>query len=219
MKFINIHTHKPRNSEHIVEVNNLFLQDVDSFPDRGLYSVGLHPWHISNDEDSIREHFVNLEKLIVQSRLLMVGECGLDRFHEIVINQQIPVFIEHLVLAQHYEKPVLIHSVKAVSDIISIRNKLRISVPFIFHGYNGNEEMTQQLMKNETYFSFGAALLTIKSLQDIFKEIPTNRIFLETDDSDIDIERIYEIAASILSISIEKLKVVINDNFTELFYK
>ncbi len=51
----------------------------------------------------------------------------------------------------------------------------------------------------------------------VFKEIPLDKIFLETDDSEIDISTIYKKAAEIRGISTPYLSEQIQKNFSNLF--
>lgn len=187
-------------------------------PEKGLFSVGLHPWHITDLTYNITHELEKLTKLLQSSRVLMIGECGLDRLSETIIAHQMPSFIEQVILAEKFNKPVIIHCVRAYPDIIAIRKKLRLTIPFIYHGYTGNETITGQLLNHNSYFSFGKHLLTETKLQKIFMSIPIDNIFLETDSANIDIETIYSCAADLLGISLYDLKNRINNNFTTLFY-
>jgi TatD DNase family protein len=45
------------------------------------------------------------------------------------------VFEQQLLLAQKYNKPAIIHCVAAFQEVIEIKNKLKITVPLIIHGF------------------------------------------------------------------------------------
>ena len=76
--FIDIHTHQIQNSEEILSIQSLFLQDIDlrnevKYP----FSAAIHPWHATKfDPQKVREMLENLAR---QSRLMAIGETGLDK--------------------------------------------------------------------------------------------------------------------------------------------
>lgn len=218
MKFINLHTHIPTGTEQTIEVENLYSQRIDSIPEHGIFSTGIHPWHINEVAKDIDARLDRLEMQMQTSRVLMLGECGLDRVADTTMDQQMPVFIEQLKLAEKYRKPVLLHCVRAYTDIISVRKKQKISVPFIFHSYHGNFQITDLLLKHDVYFSFGQHLINNPILQKILEDIPKKRIFFETDNVKLPIERMYATGEKTLQMESAVLRSKINDNFVELFY-
>lgn len=92
-------------------------------------------------------------------------------------------------------------------------------MPFILHDYNGNIQTTQQLLVHEqVYFSFGRALFrTNKSIASVVKEIPKNRLFLETDTMNKGIETIYAQMSTLCEIEAHELKQTIFNNFQAIF--
>jgi len=54
-------------------------------------------------------------------------------------------------------------------------------------------------------------------VQRVFKSIPTEHIFLETDDSDITIQEIYKKASEIKKIKVEMLQDTVFENFKRCF--
>ena len=91
------------------------------------------------------------------------------------------------------------------------------ALPWIFHSYNGSPEFTEQLLSKRFLFSFGENLLREKSKAvKSFKILPLDKIFLETDDYDGTVDKIYEQAAKIKKVSIEKLRLAIWENFDRI---
>ncbi len=209
--FINIHTHKP-DTEHLSILNTVF---DGIWPENKYYSCGIHPWDI--DKTVIEQKFEILKKYCEQNKLLAVGEIGLDLVIQISVEFQKEVFIKQLEIAEKYNLPVIIHCVKAWSDILSIKKNGKHSAPWIFHGYTGNLQTANQLINAGCFLSFGAKLLTNQKVQDTFKQIPIDNIFLETDDSDIKIEEIYQKAAELYDICIDELKSNLYQNFITIF--
>ena len=90
-------------------------------------------------------------------------------------------------------------------------------VPWIIHGYQGNQEATLNLIRQGFYFSVGEKLLKNESKHAIFKTIPIERLFLETDDQQISIDEVYSMAAQIRKVDEEMLVEILFNNFTYLF--
>lgn len=215
MKFFNLHTHHYSNQSDVLELGNQYPQEFNaSIPN---YSIGIHPWHIV--EDRIDADLEIIESKLKDEKCLAIGECGLDKRIEIPIALQQMVFKKQLVLAEKYRKPVVIHCVAAFQEVIAIKKKMAISVPMIIHGFSKNKETADQLIANEFYISFGKYLLRNSALELIFKNIPNERLFLETDTVEEGIAAVYELAAKYKNIEIEEMKLIINANFNTVFNK
>lgn len=213
MHFFNLHTHKATNQANILELVNQYPQEFDAtIP---FYSIGIHPWFIV--EERLESDLALLERKAQQRNCLAIGECGLDKRIEIPLTLQQFVFEKQLLLAQKYSKPVVIHCVAAFQELIAIKKKMNISVPLLIHGFSKNEQVAKQLIENGFYISFGKYLLLNPELEPVFKTIPNNRIFLETDTVEAGIEAVYELAAKYKGISVQELQEVVHRNFLEVF--
>jgi len=148
---------------------------------------------------------------------LAIGECGLDKRIEIPLPFQQMVFEKQLELAEQYQKPVIIHCVAAFNEVIAIKKKMNISVPMIIHGFSKNETIAQQLIDHGFYLSFGKYLIRNPELESVFKSIPNNRLFLETDTIEEGIEEIYHLAAKYKQLSLNELQEIIESNFNTVF--
>jgi TatD DNase family protein len=82
----------------------------------------------------------------------------------------------------------------------------------IIHGFNKKHQIAEDLLANNFYLSFGKAVLYNLSLQDIIKDTPLDRIFLETDNEDFNIEELYIKVSEIKAISLEQLNEQILEN-------
>ena len=214
MQLINFHTHKTTESNNI-QILNIFAQDLALCIPDALFTSGIHPWHLDIINET--ECFQNLEQLADNENLLAIGECGLDRSVSIDFAEQKRVFIKQIEIAGRHHKPIIIHCVRAYSDLLNLKKKMKSDIPWIIHGFNGNQTILQSLVKHGFYFSAGESLLINKTKSDIFRDIPINRLFLETDDNDVSIEKIYLFAAQILKIEVEQLIESIFTNFNFLF--
>ena len=213
MEFFNLHTHKYTNQPNVLELVNQYPQEFDAtIPN---YSIGIHPWFII--EERIEADLAIIESKLQEATCLAVGECGLDKRIEISMEFQEMVFERQLLLAQQYNKPVVIHCVAAFQELIAIKKKLNISVPMLIHGFSKNAQIAKQLVDNGFYISFGKYLLLNKELESVFKSVPNNRFFLETDITDEGIEAVYELAAKYKGISVNEIQEIVNSNFNKVF--
>ena len=127
------------------------------------------------------------------------------------------VFERQLHLAEQYQKPVVIHCVAAFQELIEIKNKLKISVPILIHGFSKNEQVAKQLLANGFYISFGKYLLRMPELEAVFCAMPNDRFFLETDTDEQTIQEVYALASQYKGITIEQMQEQINSNFKQVF--
>lgn len=146
-----------------------------------MFSVGIHPKSIGEDW---REKLSDIENLAAKKGFAGVGECGLDKFSGCNKQLQEEVFEAQLSLAQRIGKPIIIHCVRLYSDAIRIIKKASFTNPAIFHGYNGNPDITAQLLKMpNAYFSFSESTFATPetSGSKSLPLIPVSRILTETD--------------------------------------
>ena len=123
-------------------------------------------------------------------------------------------------LAEELCKPLIIHCVKAYSELIAVRKRTKSSVPWIVHGYNNNERILRQLLDCEFYISVGAALSDSRSNAfQLLRMIPAERLFLENDDKEVEISVIYETASAILGVDVETMKEITGNNYNKVFRK
>lgn len=215
MEFFNFHTHQYTNQPGVLELVNQYPREFnDSIP---FYSIGIHPWYIKEEQNDIDLKIIE-EKLQTEN-CLAIGECGLDKRIEIPLELQISVFEKQLALAEKYKKPVVIHCVAAFQELITIKKKMKISVPMIVHGFSKNNQLAVQLVKEGFYISFGKYLLKNPELKTVFQAIPNDCFFLETDTIDENIQKVYELASEYKNISIKELKDIISGNFKSVFNK
>ena len=211
--FVNIHCHND-DAGQAVSISNSFVQNRRELNPLGLYSLGLHPWNISDissdfDLEGTLAYFIEKDK-----SLIAIGEIGIDRAIAIPIELQIFFFEQQLLVAQSYGLPVIIHCVRAYSEIIKCKKKLGITIPMIIHGYCGNMSITNELLKHGFLFSFGKQLLlSNKNAVLALTNLPYERLFFETDNENMPIEDIYKGAADLLKIDLFKLKEIVYENF------
>lgn len=214
MQNIDFHTHRSINNENLA-IRNVFAQDLENISPDYLFSSGLHPWHI--ETVGVADLFKSIDHWCASKNMLAVGECGLDRSIPANFALQEEYFRIQIEIAKKHSKPLIIHCVRAYQDLVRIKNETKSGVAWIVHGFNGNQQITKSLIDHGFYFSIGEQLLKTDSKHEIFKSIPLNRLFLETDDREISIEQMYQLATDILQIDQEVLSQAIINNFETLF--
>jgi TatD DNase family protein len=214
MQLINLHTHRISETGN-TQILNIFAQDLPHDEPDFLFSAGLHPWHIGKVNPE--ECFQVIDRAAEQENMLAVGECGLDRSVGTVFALQEWCFKQQIQIAENHHKPLIIHCVRSYSDLIKLKKEAKSGLPWIIHGYCGNLETTLSLVKHEFYFSVGEQLLKDKTKMEVSRTIPIDRLFLETDESELSIAEIYSMAAQILKIDENVLSQIVASNFKTVF--
>lgn len=213
MQFINLHTHHHSNQLNTFELVNQYpLEFHSSIP---YYSMGIHPWFIK--EATLDQEFEILTQKIQDKNCLAIGECGLDKRIDVPLDLQKAVFERQLLLAQHVQKPVIIHCVAAFDELIECTKRLQIEVPIIVHGFSKNSQVANQLIQQGFYISFGKYLFQMPNLASVLNQIPEERFFLETDTALQSIEDVYQLVAKSKGISVPALQEKVKQNFESIF--
>lgn len=213
MDFFNLHTHVFTNQPNILELVNQYPQEFDaSMP---FYSIGIHPWFIVDDR--VESDLQIIESKLQEPNCLAAGECGLDKRIDVPMELQQSVFEKQLLLAEKYKKPVVIHCVAAFQELIDTKNRMQITVPILIHGFSKKEQLAKQLLDNGFYISFGKYLLLNPELESVFKMMPDDRFFLETDTVEEGIQEVYALAAKYKNLNIKELQNIIRTNFNKVF--
>lgn len=213
MKYFNFHTHKFTNQAETIELVNQYPRELDfKIP---FYSIGIHPWYIETER--VSEDLKIIEKALKDEKCLALGECGLDKRKETPLDVQIKVFEKQLHLAEKFQKPVVIHCVAAFQEVVALKEKLKMSVPMIIHGFSKNEQVAQMLLNKGFYLSFGKRLFQESEVVSVFEKIPNDHFFLETDTLDISIVEVYQKAAQIKNVDEDAIIEMVNQNFEKVF--
>lgn len=213
MKFINIHTHSSSNNANVLEIVNQYPSSFSS--NEKYFSIGIHPWYIN--QEKVEEELLIIEDKLQLSNGVALGECGLDKRRDTPLGVQIEVFEAQLLLAEKYNKPVIIHCVAAFQEVILSKQKLNISVPMVIHGFSKNLQLAEQLLKQGFYLSFGKYLIKNPELKTVFQNIPNDRFFLETDTIEEGIEQVYALAAKYKNKDVVTLQQIVTKNFNTVF--
>jgi len=210
--FINIHGHRQANNIQEWVMMNLMAKDYP--PDdleNGYYSVGLHPYDVgkTDEEDALNKVRLSTEN----PNVFAIGEIGLDKSIEAPLDQQMKVLEAQVEIAEFADLPVVLHVVRAFNEIIEFMQANQPAVPLIIHGYNGDAQMAEALLKAGFLISFGEAIAKEDSkARQALMVVPVEKLFLETDEGDLDIREIYHLTSEIKEITMDHLRIQIFEN-------
>lgn len=220
--FVNIHHHGSfvENENCICVVNVMVGEAFVPQNNNVFFSYGIHPWQLEKSDKKML--ISTFEKAVNTKKIVAIGEIGIDKTRPIPIDLQLEIFRLQVHVAEEFQLPIILHSVKGIEEILRVKKEVKTSIPWILHGFNGTKESVDQLSKFDFYFSVGSSIKNdsgthtqkiIKSL----KHIPLNRLFLETDVSKTPIEVIYAKIADTFEINLETLKKIIFENYLHCF--
>ncbi len=202
------------------------LKKVSSY-DFMYGALGIHPESVL---DYKKEDIGFIEQHLNDEKIVAIGEIGLD-YHYGKENKeaQIILFEEQLKLAEKYNKPVIIHSRDATLDTIETIKKYKVRG--VIHSFSGSLETANIYLK--LGFLLGVnGVITFKNcnLKDVIKEIPLEKIVLETDspyltpvpfrgerNDSSHINEIAEFVASLKGVSMENLANITNESVQQVF--
>jgi TatD DNase family protein len=144
-------------------------------------SVGVHPSADQGRPPEVDE----LVRLAGRSKVVAIGETGLDYFHGKDSKQRQQVyFYHHIAAAKLAGKPLIIHSRDAREDTLAILSEAGAdSVGGVMHCFTEDWDMAKRAMDLNFYISF-SGIVTFKNarqLQEVAKRMPAGRLLVETD--------------------------------------
>ncbi len=212
--YYNIHSHRQNNEDtDVLSIVN-FARDFYASAGVQACSLGLHPWYLCNHNDD----FAQIKALAVNSNVLAIGECGLDKVCKTDWALQNLLFEQQIKLANELRKPLIVHCVRAFDEVSNLLIKTGSTVPVILHGYNKKIDIARKMISNGYYLSFGAALHHPSSpAATVLSRIGPDRFFLETDVAAVSIEQVYKKAAEIRNTDVDTIILQVRNNFHTVF--
>jgi TatD DNase family protein len=214
---IDIHIHDGNPSAGIFLLQSLMAHEEKKPVDTpGMaYTIGIHPWFLK--EDNLEEQYSSVKKLATHPQIIAIGEAGFDRLRGPSPEIQRKAFELQVMLSEEINKPVIIHCVRAWDEILAVHKKLRPKMKWMIHGFRGQAGLANQLLSKGMYLSFWFDFVIRPESSRLLQQLPTDRIFLETDGADINIHDIYNKVALDLNFSVDDLKSQTLKNFNEFF--
>ena len=153
------------------------LELAKMYPDIYI-TLGIHP-------ECVEDSFPELEKLVKENlnndKFVAIGEIGLDYHYDgYEREEQIDLLEKQLTLAEEINKPVVIHCRDAYEDMIEILKKHKCRG--VIHCFDGTLEQYKEYEKLGYYIGVdGNVTFKNSTTRDVIKEVPIDRILLETD--------------------------------------
>lgn len=174
-------------------VSRIIFPDIDSqsrdamfaFADRhpGVIfpCLGLHPTSVGADW---QEELSRIEPYLSR-KIWAIGEIGMDCYwSKEFIKEQQEVLRIQLEMAAKADLPVIIHSRESTELIIKVLKECRhLNPKGVFHAFSGSVETFREIDRlGDWYIGIGGVLTYKKaSIAETVKQIPLERILLETD--------------------------------------
>jgi TatD DNase family protein len=142
-------------------------------------------WHPQDAKDMQDEDFQWLRELSKHKKVVAIGEIGLDYYWDTSPKDvQKEVFRKQIRLARELQMPIIIHDREAHQDIVDIlREENAAEIGGIMHCFSGSLEIAEACLEMNFYISFGGPVTfkNAKKPKEIAKQIPMNRLLVETD--------------------------------------
>lgn len=157
---------------------------ADRFPEVS-FAVGLHPLDVEEKWQTDTAQVI-LALAQSDSRVVAIGETGLDFFKAKNQEQQQEAFWAQLEIAHQLNLPVIIHCRDAAAPMAGLVKRFwaeQGQVQGVMHCWSGSPEETQQFLDLGFYISF-SGIVTFKnavSVQESAKLVPSDRLLVETD--------------------------------------
>jgi TatD DNase family protein len=159
------------------------IQLAEQYPNNLSTTVGVHPHDASQYTEQTNHALKTLAK---SSRVVAIGECGLDFNRNFSTPQeQLYAFEQQLILACELGLPVFLHERDAFEAQIKLlrqyRNELKGGV---VHCFTGNIEQMNRYLELDLYIGITGWVCDLKrgqALRKAIKSLPLDRVLLETD--------------------------------------
>ncbi|MBQ3250742.1 MAG: TatD family hydrolase [Bacteroidales bacterium] len=174
-------------------VTRMILPDIDSQTRLEMFSLadrhegvlfpclGLHPTSV----DARWQEEMMLMERHLERKIWAVGEIGMDCYwSREFVKEQEEVFRTQLEMAARLSLPVIIHSRESTELILNVLKDCRhLGLRGVFHAFSGSIETFRELQRlGDWYVGIGGVLTYKKaSIAETVREIPMERILLETD--------------------------------------
>ena len=144
-------------------------------------TVGIHPENVDEIEE---DYLKKIKDMVKNKKVVAIGEIGLD-YHWRDDNKDLQkrIFIEQIELANGLDLPIVVHCRDAIGDTLQILKEYTPKRESLMHCYGGSIESAKEFMKLGFSFSFGGVVTfkNARNVQEVVKNIPLEKIMLETD--------------------------------------
>ncbi len=147
-------------------------------------TYGIHPHEAKSHLNFKSIDIIN--KVNQNKKIIGIGETGLDFYYSHSEKKdQINLFEQHILASQEKNLPLIVHTRSAEKETIEIleRHLKKKEIKILIHCFTGTREFAFKLLDLGSYIS-ASGVVTFKKSQDLantFKDIPNEKILVETD--------------------------------------
>ena len=147
-------------------------------------SYGIHPHEAKNHKDVKFEDIIKRAK--ENKKIIGIGESGLDFYYNHSDKKdQIDLFLEHIEASKKTGLPIIVHTRSAESETFDLlKNSIKEdNLKILIHCFTGSKDFAFKLLDLGAYIS-ASGVVTFKKSRDLantFKQIPLDRLLVETD--------------------------------------
>ncbi len=214
MLYFNAHTHHPAAAGQTAlccTSPQAFARRVADPPGAlTRYAVGIHPWQADEADEAV---WAALAQAVRHPDVVAVGEAGLDRLQGPAPAVQQAAFRRQALLSEEVGKPLVLHCVRAVDEVLALRREVHARRPWIWHAFRGGAPQLRQLAAHGFSFSFGP-----RFREEALVACPPEHLLLETDDLPFSLlPPLYARVAALRGLTPEALARLQRTNFERLF--
>ncbi len=156
---------------------------ADRFPEL-RYAVGVHPLDTTSWNDQTLDTLRAAAKS--DSRVLAIGELGLDLFRDSNLNEQLRILRPQLDLSKELNLPIIIHCRDAAEPMLTELKKYNScerNLRGVMHCWGGSPEEMYQFIELGFYISFSGTVTFPKAenIHTCAQQVPDDRFLIETD--------------------------------------
>ena len=214
------------------EISYKNILEILKFDPMIFGTYGIHP-HETSKYNVITKDII--DKVKVNKKIIGVGETGLDFYYNNSEKKtQLNSFVNHIDAALELDIPLIIHSRNAENETFQILNEYKDkNLKILMHCFTGSTEFAKKIMNFNSFFS-ASGIITFKNsinLQNTFKEIPLNRLLIETDSPFLSpvpmrgkknepsyIHFTLKKLSELKNTEVKELDIITSNNFNKLFF-
>ena len=169
-----------------VPTSQACLDLAAEYPGFCYAAVGLHPNSSKMPAAELEKVVATLEQMVADhpAEVRAIGEIGLDTYwDDAPIEDQKRAFVAQIELARRTERPIVIHCREAWPETLEIIAAEASDLTGVFHCFGGTPAEAIKAVELGWCVSFAGNVSYPKAqpLRDAAKEVPLDRILLETD--------------------------------------
>lgn len=148
-----------------------------------FWTAGIHPHHADLATDENIQSIVQLKKAPLGSRLVALGEMGLDYYKNFQPRElQHEALRKQLALSRELKLPVIIHCRDAFKETLELLNEEKITEA-VFHCFTGKIDEAEECWKRGYLTSFTGICTYPKAheVRKVIQNAPISKIMIETD--------------------------------------